>query len=144
MNNLQNFLMNININDDGMEDLETFNKKYNEEIKKFYINNNNNNNDNNNNNINSIITLNLFKDKYKINSCKFSVKLYLKNILNLLNKKQLFYLINNLTKNLDVNINIITLIKSINTRSKKNFIISRLTEIFIITLNNNNNNKINN
>jgi hypothetical protein len=128
MNELQNFLLNISISDDAMEDLEMFNKKYNEKIINFK-NDEINNNFNFNNNF---IKLSLFKDK--INSGKFSVKLYFKNILNSLNKKQLFYLINNLSKNLDVNINIITLIKSITKGTKKNIIISRLIEIFLIIL----------
>ncbi len=130
MNELQNFLLNISISDDAMEDLEMFNKKYNEKIKNFCVENNNNNNENENENF---IKLNLLNNN-KIS--KFSVKNYIKNILNLLNKKQLFYLINNLSKNLDVNINIITLIKSITKKTKKNIIILRLTEIFLLILNN--------
>ena len=35
MNEIQNFLMNISISDEGMEDLEMFNKKYNEKIINF-------------------------------------------------------------------------------------------------------------
>jgi hypothetical protein len=127
MNELQNFLLNISISDEAMEDLEMFNKKYNEKIKNFCIDFNNNNENNENN----FIKLNLFNNN-KIGN--FSVKNYIKNILNLLNKKQLFYLINNLSKNLDININIITLIKSITKKTKKNIIILRLTEIFLIIL----------
>jgi hypothetical protein len=126
MNELQNFLLNISISDEAMEDLEMFNKKYNEKLKNFCIDFNNNENNENN-----FIKLNLFNNN-KIG--KFSVKNYIKNILNLLNKKQLFYLINNLSKNLDININIITLIKSITKKTKKNIIILRLTEIFLIIL----------
>ena len=126
MNELQNFLLNISISDDAMEDLEMFNKKYNEKLKNFCIDFNNNENNENN-----FIKLNLFNNN-KIGN--FSVKNYIKNILNLLNKKQLFYLINNLSKNLDININIITLIKSITKSTKKNIIISRLIEIFLIIL----------
>ena len=126
MNELQNFLLNISISDEAMEDLEMFNKKYNEKLKNFCIDFNNNEN----NEIN-FIKLNLFNNN-KIGN--FSVKNYIKNILNLLNKKQLFYLINNLSKNLDININIITLIKSITKKTKKNIIILRLTEIFLIIL----------
>ena len=126
MNELQNFLLNISISDEAMEDLEMFNKKYNEKLKNFSIDFNNNNNNENN-----FIKLNLFNNN-KIGN--FSVKNYIKNILNLLNKKQLFYLINNLSKNLDININIITLIKSITKKTKKNIIILRLTEIFLIIL----------
>ena len=126
MNELQNFLLNISISDDAMEDLEMFNKKYNEKLKNFCIDFNNNENNENN-----FIKLNLFNNN-KIGN--FSVKNYIKNILNLLNKKQLFYLINNLSKNLDININIITLIKSITKKTKKNIIILRLTEIFLIIL----------
>ena len=126
MNELQNFLLNISISDEAMEDLEMFNKKYNEKLKNFCIDFNNNENNENN-----FIKLNLFNNN-KIGN--FSVKNYIKNILNLLNKKQLFYLINNLSKNLDININIITLIKSITKSTKKNIIISRLIEIFLIIL----------
>ena len=126
MNELQNFLLNISISDEAMEDLEMFNKKYNEKLKNFCIDFNNNENNENN-----LIKLNLFNNN-KIGN--FSVKNYIKNILNLLNKKQLFYLINNLSKNLDININIITLIKSITKKTKKNIIILRLTEIFLIIL----------
>jgi hypothetical protein len=126
MNELQNFLLNISIRDEAMEDLEMFNKKYNEKLKNFCIDFNNNENNENN-----FIKLNLFNNN-KIGN--FSVKNYIKNILNLLNKKQLFYLINNLSKNLDININIITLIKSITKKTKKNIIILRLTEIFLIIL----------
>jgi hypothetical protein len=126
MNELQNFLLNISISDEAMEDLEMFNKKYNEKLKNFCIDFNNNENNENN-----FIKLNLFNNN-KIGN--FSVKNYIKNILNLLNKKQLFYLINNLSKNLDININIITLIKSITKKTKKNIIILRLTEIFLIIL----------
>ena len=126
MNELQNFLLNISISDEAMEDLEMFNKKYNEKLKNFCIDFNNNENNENN-----FIKLNLFNNN-KIGN--FSVKNYIKNILNLLKKKQLFYLINNLSKNLDININIITLIKSITKKTKKNIIILRLTEIFLIIL----------
>ena len=129
MNELQNFLLNISISDEAMEDLEMFNKKYNEKLKNFCIDFNNNENNENN-----FIKLNLFNNN-KIGN--FSVKNYIKNILNLLNKKQLFYLINNLSKNLDININIITLIKSITKKTKKNIIILRLTEIFLLILKNN-------
>ena len=96
MNEIQNFLMNISISDEGMEDLEMFNKKYNEKIKNFCVENNNNNNENENENF---IKLNLLNNN-KIS--KFSVKNYIKNTLNLLNKKQLFYLINNLSLTLKI------------------------------------------
>ena len=123
-NDIEFQLANISIEDEGMEDLETFNLKYG---KKFLeINKKYEHISLNENIINKPLGL---IDKSIIS--KFSVKKFFYNCLININKKQLKQILNELGKMEELNFEILSNIKCIRSRSTKVQLIEIINRIII-------------
>ena len=123
-NEIEFQLANISIEDEGMEDLETFNLKYGEkflEINKKYEDISLNENI-----INKPLGL---IDKSIIR--KFSVKKFFYDCLININKKQLKQILNELGKIEELNFETLSNIKSIRSRSTKVQLIEIINKIII-------------
>ncbi len=123
-NEIEFQLANISIEDEGMEDLETFNLKYGQkflEINKKYEHISLNENI-----INKPLGL---IDKSIIS--KFSVKKFFYNCLININKKQLKQILNELGKMEELNFETLSNIKCIRSRSTKVQLIEIINRIII-------------
>ena len=123
-NEIEFQLANISIEDEGMEDLETFNLKFGE--KFLEINKKNEDISLNENIINKNLGL-INKSIIR----KFSVKKFFYDCLININKKQLKQILNELGKIEELNFETLSNIKSIRSRSTKVQLIEIINKIII-------------
>ena len=123
-NDIEFQLANISIEDEGMEDLETFNLKFGEKINE--LNKKNEHLTLNHNLINK--PLGLIESN---NQSKFSVKQFFNDCLITLNKKQLKKVINELGKFEELNFDTLSTIKSHRARSTKEQLIEIINKVII-------------